>query len=101
MAAVVEGVGTDAPIVANERGGKQSHAPYRCDLLPPLAVLAVAKVLAHGAAKYGPHNWHAIPVADHINHAMTHVYAWLAGDKSDDHLGHAACRIVMALDQEL
>jgi hypothetical protein len=99
--AAVPGVGPDAPIVANAAGGKQSHSPYRCDLLPPRATLAVAGVLAHGATKYGPNNWHAIPTGDHVNHALVHLFAFLAGDGQDDHLGHAACRIMMALDQHL
>lgn len=101
FAPVVMGVGKDAPVVVNAHGGKQSHSPYRCDLLPPLATLAVAGVLRHGAAKYGANNWHAIEVPEHLNHAITHVFAYLAGDGSDDHLEHAACRLLMALEQKL
>lgn len=97
----VEGVVPDAPTVTNARGGKQSASPYRLDLMPPLAALAVAKVLRHGADKYGPNNWHAIDVGDHLNHALAHLFAFLAGDGSDDHLEHAACRVLFALDQKL
>lgn len=68
--------------------------------MPPRAVLAVAEVLKHGADKYGVDNWRGIPVADHINHAMIHVLAWLAGDRQDDHLSHFACRALMALEME-
>lgn len=99
--ATVQGVGPDAPIVTNEAGGKQSGSPYRCDLLPPLAALQVASVLKHGADKYGPNNWKKIPTGDHLNHALAHVLAWLAGDRQDDHLGHFACRAMMALETEL
>ena len=98
---IVEGVGPDAPTVTNEHGGKQSGSPYRSDLLPPLALLAVAKVLKGGADKYGANNWHKIEVVDHINHAMTHLLALQAGDGSDDHLEHAATRILFALDSHL
>lgn len=97
----VEGVGPDAPTFENEAGGKQSASLYRCDLLPPQACLRVAAVLKHGADKYGPRNWTAIPVDDHVNHAMTHLLAYLAGDDQDDHLGHAACRMLMALETHL
>lgn len=97
----VAGVGPEAETVTNADGGKQSHVPYRCDLLPPLAVLAVASVLHHGGEKYGPNNWRQIPVADHVNHAMTHLFASLAGDRQDDHLEHAACRILFALELAL
>lgn len=98
---LIEGVGPDAPTVTNAAGAKQSHVPYRCDLLPARATLAVAAVLHEGAAKYGPDNWRGIPVADHLNHAMTHVLAMLAGDTSDDHLEHAACRLLMALETKI
>lgn len=96
--AVVAGVGPDAPVVVNAAGGKQSGSPFRCDLLPPRATLAVAAVLKEGAEKYGDHNWHAIPIDDHLNHALAHVFAWLAGDQQDDHLEHFATRALMALE---
>lgn len=99
--AALAGVGKDAPTTTNDKGGKQSHLSYRCDLLPPRATLAVAEVLDHGARKYGANNWHSIPVADHVNHAMVHLFAHLAGDTQDDHLEHAACRLLMALEQHL
>lgn len=98
MKQVIHGVGKDAEIVVNEVGAKQSKTLYRCDLLPPLATLAVSKVLAEGAEKYGVNNWHGIPVNDHLNKALVHAYAYLAGDTQDDHLEHAACRLLMALE---
>jgi hypothetical protein len=97
----VEGVGKDAPTRTNEHGGRQSDSPYRADLLPALALLAVAKVLKHGADKYGENNWHLIPAAENVNHALVHLLAIQAGDGSDDHIEHAACRILFALDQVL
>jgi hypothetical protein len=33
--------------------------------------------------------------------AMVHLLAWGAGDDSDDHAGHAACRLLMALERRL
>src|SRR5262249_45742671 len=94
------GVGPEAPTTVNDKGGRQSASPYRCDLLPPDAVLAVAKVLKYGADKFGPDNWRKIPCADHLNHALAHVFAYGAGDTSDDHLAHAACRLLFALETE-
>lgn len=95
----IAGVGKDAPTTTNATGGKQSHSPYRADLLPPHALLAVAAVLKHGADKYGANNWHAITVAENLNHAMVHILAHQAGDVSDEHLDHAATRLLFALDQ--
>jgi hypothetical protein len=97
----VAGVGKDAPTVENERGAKQSATLYRADLLPPAATLAVAAVLKHGAERYGEDNWRGIPVADHLNHALIHALAYLAGDAQDDHLEHFACRALMALEIHL
>lgn len=94
----VDGVGKDAPVVVNAAGGKQSSVRQRLDLMPPLALLAVGEVLSEGAAKYGDNNWHSIPVNDHLNHALIHAYAFLAGDRQDDHLEHFACRAMMALE---
>lgn len=98
---MIDGIGPDAAMETNERGGKQSATPYRVDLIPPLAVLHVAKVSKYGAASHGVNNWHRIPSADHLNHALAHIFAHLAGDTQDDHLGHAAWRVLAALDQSL
>lgn len=97
----IPGVGPNTETAVNEAGGRQSAIPYRCDLLPPKACLAVAHIMHGGAAKYGDTNWHAIPERDHINHAMTHLFAHATGDTQDDHLGHAATRLLMALEVRL
>ena len=97
---VIAGVGPEAPIVVNSKGGKQSRSRHRCDLLPARATLYVAEVLEQGAAKYGPNNWRSIPCEDHINHALVHLFSYLAGDRQDSHLEHAACRALMALEMK-
>ncbi len=96
--APIPGLSPDAPIVTNEVGAKQSAVPYRCDLLPARATLAVAGVLHEGAVKYGDDNWKGIPVREHLNHALTHILAYLASDRQDQHLEHAACRLLMAVE---
>lgn len=101
MSAIVAGVGADAPTVTNAAGAKQSHVPYRLDLLPPLATLDLGAILARGAAKYGVDNWRGIPIRDHVNHALVHLYAYLSGDTQDNHLGHALCRAAMAQELHL
>lgn len=98
---LVPGVGPDAETTTNDAGGKQSKSLYRLDLLPAKATLAVGAVLYEGERKYGADNWRKIPLADHLNHLLIHVYAYLAGDRSDDHLGHMACRSMMALETAL
>lgn len=90
-----------APITTNEAGGKQSSIPYRLDLVPANAILSVAHILNDGEKKYGKNNWRKIERDDHLNHALIHIFALLSGDQQDNHLGHAACRMLMALEVEL
>ena len=72
--------------------------PYRSDLLPPRALLEVARVLKAGSERYGVDAWRRIPAPEHLNHALTHLLALLAGDTTEPHLAHAACRLLFALD---
>lgn len=161
---VIEGVGQDAEIVVNEKGGKQSKSPMAMHLVDPdflfawaddnkisytyqdrdddtvidepemyniyqaISLIAlfmesgdkmrliwaidsldedtnkqmirIAKVLHFGADKYKANNWRLIPQEEHINHALIHLMAALAGDTQDDHLDHALCRLMMAYATE-
>lgn len=94
---IVDGMGPDAPTIIAANGAKQSHAPYAFTSIDPLALLRVALIQQQGDSKYGPDNWRRLPERDHINHALAHLFAHLAGDTSDDHLGHAAVRTLFAL----
>ena len=86
----------------NQAGGKQSATPYGFHLLPLNAMFAAAAVAQYGAEKYGEDFYHRnytkIPAEEHINHAIQHLYAFLAGDESDDHLGHAIVRAMFAYE---
>lgn len=86
----------DAPTTTNEKGGSQSDVPVRFDLIDAKAMFEMAKVLDHGARKYGEDNWRLISVNDHLNHLLMHTYAYLAGDTTDDHLSHILCRATFA-----
>lgn len=86
----------DVPTTTNKKGGSQSDIPVRFDLIDGKAMFAMAKVLDHGAKKYGENNWRLIPVEDHLNHLIMHAYAYLAGDDSDEHLSHILCRATFA-----
>jgi len=158
----VEGVGTDAEIITNKAGGKQSKSPMAMHLVDPRflekfasnkaeelgyidegggttcdnddipnytayraieyiamfmqdedewyllqaldyleceeiqQVMTIAKVLQYGADRYEPNNWRLIPQEEHINHALVHLMAEIAGDKQDNHRDHALCRLMMA-----
>jgi len=76
----------------------------RTDLLPPRALLAVSRVLALGAAKYGADNWHRCQEpARYLGAALRHVFAHMAGEKVDaesgeSHLTHAACCLLFLME---
>ena len=56
--------------------------------------------MAEGAKRYGDHNWHGLPISNCTNHALKHIYQWIGGDRSEDHLGHAAANLLMAAELE-
>jgi hypothetical protein len=87
----------DAPTHTNAKGGRQSLIPVRFDLIDAKALFEMAKVLHTGAEKYGEDNWRLISIEEHLNHGIMHAYAYLAGDRTDDHLSHYLCRATFAL----
>lgn len=87
----------DTPIVTNEQGGKQSHTNRRFDLIDPHAHMLLARIFDYGAKRYEPDNWRKISVMDHLNHAELHMTLYRAGDRQDDHLGHAMWRLHAAV----
>ena len=89
-----------AEIVTNARGGKQSKAEYLWTDFCPNAMLSVAKLSNAGCQKYGSDNWKKISVLDHVGHAISHLFLYLAKDTSEDHLSHAAWRVLAAMGVE-
>lgn len=70
----------------------------RYDLISPIGLEALARTYAEGAAKFGAFNWeNGMPVNDLLNHAIAHVYKFLSGDRSEDHLAHAAWNLLGAI----
>lgn len=70
----------------------------RYDMISPIGLRALAQTYAEGAKKFGPFNWeNGMPATDMLNHALTHIYNFLSGDRSEDHLGHAAWNVLGAI----
>lgn len=80
-------------------------------LVPQVALLAVARIMTFGAAKYGRLNWkqpddHPVPRPSRLlDAAQRHINAHLRGeaidaDSGEPHLAHAAASIMMALELE-
>jgi hypothetical protein len=89
-------VSPNAPVVYNDKGAGQSRVDARFDLIDGKSMFAMAAVLHTGAEKYGADNWRGIDVDDHLNHLIMHAYAFLAGDRTDEHLSHIMCRAMFA-----
>lgn len=83
-----------------QSGTKDDDEKLMVDLVDPLFILEVAKVLTFGAKKYGPHNWRKGLKYTRVYSALQrHLLAWAAGESTDpesgiNHLSHAACNIM-------
>ena len=97
----VHGLEPDAPMTTDCNGYKTRATPYRFELMPADALLAVCEVFTHGAKDHGDNNWERGKVGHHVAKAIVHLLAWQIGDRSDSHLTHAGCRILMAIALEI
>ena len=74
---------------------------FRYDLITPIGLAAVARACKEGADKYSDFNWErGMPVHDLLNHAIRHIYLYLGGDRSEEHLGHAAWGLLAAIHSD-
>ncbi len=72
-----------------------SKHEYR-QLIPAAAIQILQKVMEYGGQN-GKSSWREIPVHVHLQRAKKHIELWLAGDRTERHLRHAFCRLMMAV----
>jgi hypothetical protein len=73
----------------------------RYDLIAPEGMRRLAETYAEGAKKYDDHNWRkGMPVSATANHAIKHIFKYLAGWTDEDHLAHAAWGLFALMEFE-
>lgn len=89
-------------------GKKFDSEKPKMHLLPPKALLEVAKVLTFGAEKYGEQNWREVADAQnrYASASLRHSFSHLDGETLDQetnysHLAHAICCLLFKLELEL
>ena len=90
-------------VVEYQSGARRSNDAdgTRYDLISPIGLRRVAETCAEGAEKYDAHNWRkGVPLSVMLNHALRHVVEFLGGDRSEDHLAHAAWNLLGAMEFE-
>lgn len=73
-------------------GFKQDSGKLRMDLVPTSAIESIAKVLTHGAEKYGENTWQGVSVDRYYAALLRHLMAWRNGKEFDDDSGDAKLR---------
>jgi len=64
-----------------------SEGKGRYDLLPPMCLARLAKLYERGAKHYADNNWTlGIPSTRFMESGLRHIFQYLEGDRSEDHL---------------
>ena len=82
----------------------ERNYPARYELVSPVGLRRLAETYGEGALKYGDHNWEkGINIKNLLQHSIAHIYQYLDGDASEDHMGHAAWGLftVMHMEEKL
>lgn len=89
-------------------GRKFDGDKLRYDLIPPLALDEMVKVLTFGAQKYDPDNWQKVPDSKrrYFAAAQRHLWKYQQGEKLDTesgihHLAHAMCCIYFLYEHDV
>ena len=73
----------------------------RFDLISPIALMRLAQHYENGAKKYGDRNWEkGQPLSRFLDSAARHLFRFLGGDRSEDHLSAVAWNVFAAVHCE-
>lgn len=91
----------------SKHGGSRNPQESRFDLIPFEGLEAVGRVMAEGEERYGRlpdnpslPNWTGLDLTTDqspASHAVKHLYAYIAGDESEDNLAAAAANLLMLI----
>ncbi len=87
-----------------DTGVKHDSGKVRMDLLSPIALEEIAKVMTFGAKKYGDNNWRKGILWSRVFGAlMRHAWAYWRGENLDpetglSHLAHCGCCVMFLLE---
>jgi hypothetical protein len=73
----------------------------RPSLISPVLIHRVSKHLAAGEEHYGKDNWtKGMPYCRTADSLIRHIFQWLAGDDSEDHLAAIVCNTMFLMHYE-
>jgi hypothetical protein len=82
-------------------GATRQPIEGRFDLISPEGLRRLALTYQEGAEKYGDNNWRkGMPFSSTLNHAIKHIFQYISGDTSEDHLAHAAWGLLAVMEYE-
>ena len=61
------------------------------------ALATIADIMKHGAASHPDNDWVRRSPDYHVGRSVEHLQALQDGDQRQDHIAHAATRLLMAL----
>ena len=83
-------------------GATRSPTNHRYDLLSPVGLARLAQRAHMGVEAHGLFNAErGLPVSVFLNHAIAHIYSYLAGNREDDDLAAACWNLLYAIDSEV
>jgi hypothetical protein len=63
------------------------------------ALKEIASLMVEGSQTHREGEWREHAPQFHIGRAIEHLRLWREGDQRQDHILHAACRLLMAVSQ--